>query len=269
MVISRLIGGLGNQLFQYAVGRHLAHRKQTQLKLDISAFNRYKLRHYELGVFNILEDFFNESGIGNTYEVYHEKEKFKFDSGVFDCEGDVYLSGSWQNEGYFRDIGDIIRNEFTLKHSLDKKNREMLKMIGDCQSVGVHIRRGDYVNNPVTNEFHGVCPLEYYLKGITVMIQEVTSPHFFVFSDDHQWAKANIKTEAPVTIVSINDLEKGYEDLRLMEHCKHFIIANSTFSWWAAWLSVSKEKIVVAPLKWINTSSLDAADLIPKTWKVI
>jgi len=269
MIVTRLVGGLGNQMFQYAVGRHLAHRGRTRLKLDISAFSRYTLRRYELGIFNIVEDFFEDAGTGKAYAVYNEKEKFKFDPGVFDCEGDVYLSGSWQNERYFKDITDIIKREFTVKHPPGERNKEMLKKIVDSPSVGVHIRRGDYVNNPVTNEFHGICSPGYYLKGIAVMIQRVASPHFFVFSDDRQWAKANIKADAPVTVVTVNGPGKGYEDLRLMKHCKHFIIANSTFSWWAAWLSESSEKIVVAPKKWLNTDTLDASGFIPETWMAI
>lgn len=290
MIITQLIGGLGNQLFQYAVARRIAHFKNCQIKLDLSGFRNYNLRTYRLSYFNIIENIASPDeiaslkgsqgknlpilalGLINKIQPYYKRSyikecHFHFDPNMMKAPCNAYLEGYWQSEKYFKDIENIIRSEFTLKHEPDAINKEIYHIIGNSNSVSIHVRRGDYISNPITNQVHGVCPLDYYYRAIDKINELVKEPpHFFVFSDDPNWAGENLKTEDPVMVVSHNSLDKDYEDLRLMSLCKHHIIANSSFSWWGAWLCTNKEKIVIAPNKWFNTNEHDTRDLIPDSW---
>ncbi len=290
MIIVRLIGGLGNQMFQYALGRQLAVKNNTTLKLDIQAFKDYKLRNYDLDCFNILENIATPddlSGvippsdrlinkIGKHMNVrlkgiqriqYIKEQAFSFQQEILDLKDNVYLDGYWQSEKYFFDIKNIILKDFTVKNSPDPVNESIMKEITECESVNIHIRRGDYVSNPITNQYHGFLGLEYYQKAIRLILEKVGSPHFFVFSDDPEWASENIETDFPITYIKHNG-DKNYEDLRLMSTCKHHIIANSSFSWWGSWLSRNEDKIVIAPKKWFN-AALDTKDISLDSWHKI
>lgn len=284
MIIVRLIGGLGNQMFQYALGRHLALKNDANLKLDISDFKNYKLRNYELNPFNISADIisklemmciekFNNTFlsklIGMDYTLVKQKTSGKqknlyYDESILKRRGNIYLVGSWQCEEYFKAIRDILVKDFGIKHEPDKRNKSMLEKIENSNSVCIHVRRGDYISDKKTSKVHGTCSLEYYHNAVKIIEKKVRNPEFFVFSDDSQWIKANLKLRHPITYVNINNPEKGYEDLRLMSNCKHFIIANSSFSWWGAWLSNNPDKIICAPKKWFV--SVDEGDIVPKSW---
>lgn len=282
MIIVKVIGGLGNQMFQYAVGRHLAYKNQTEFKIDISSFKTYKAWKYALGHFNIIEEPATDKDIrlfnlkrgfniffkSNKNTLYLEKVKFEFDPGVLKCKGSVYLDGYWQSEKYFKDIEKIIKKEFTLKNKPDSENKKMLNLIKNTNSVCIHARRGDYVTNPIVNKFHGICSIDYYNQCIQIASKRVKNPHFFMFSDEPDWIRDNIKVDAPVTYITHNAPDKGYEDLRLMRNCKNFIISNGTFSWWGAWLSENKNKVVLAPKKWLNID-IETPDLLPDNWMKI
>ncbi len=146
------------------------------------------------------------------------------------------------------------------------RNKDIGEMIQSFKSVSLHIRRGDYVSNKVTNQVHGVCDLNYYSHAISYIAERISNTHLFVFSDDPEWAKGNLKTEIPTFFVDNNRADKDYEDLKLMRQCKHNIIANSSFSWWGAWLNQNAGKIVIAPKKWFNDKSINTKDLIPEKW---
>ena len=289
MIIVKLMGGLGNQMFQYALGRRMAYVLGVKLKLDIFGFTNYKLRTYGLSPFNIQENFASpeevtalkvrKQGIAEhvirqvlrkppkpapTY--IREKKLFHFDPDILDLPDGVYLEGSWQNEKYFADIEAIIRQEFTVKIPQAGKDKELAEQIASCESVSLHIRRGDYVSNSHTNQIHGTCDQEYYLRCVDCLTQTVKNPHFFIFSDEPEWAHNNLKLSYPTTILDHNKADKNYEDLRLMSQCKHHIIVNSTFSWWGAWLSQNPEKIVFAPKRWLKSNDHDSKDLIPDKW---
>lgn len=297
MIIVRLTGGLGNQMFQYALGRHLAEKNSTLLKLDLSGFETYKLRRYALHCFKIWEHVatieeivaFKRMGtqrvnrwvskIGNklgvlppaTSDFYQDnvviKEKqLSFDSSTLEAKGNIYLDGYWQSEKYFSAIRDILLREFDFKYGQDARSKELAEQIRKTQSVSLHIRRGDYVHNPLTNQVHGVCSLDYYQEAVNRVIQKMPDSHFYIFSDDHAWVGENFKLDYPATMVDYNNASRNYEDLRLMSLCSHQIIANSSFSWWAAWLNQNKEKLVFAPQHWFNDFSLDTQDLIPDGW---
>ena len=289
MVIVRLMGGLGNQMFQYAAGRAVAHRNRTPLKLDISAFEQDPLRSYRLHHFNIVESIatpdevahLTKRGSGIWKRISRRVERYllppyrrsvfaqrfdHFDPDILRLRGNVYLIGYWQSEKYFKDIAHIIRQDFTFRHTADPENQKLARIIANTNSVSLHIRRGDYVSNPITYQYHGVCSLDYYRAAVARLTQTVKRPHFFVFSDDMEWAQQNLKPDYPVTYVTHNGVERDYEDLRLMSQCKHHIIANSAFSWWGPWLCTYPPKIVIAPQKWFNKADRDTSDLIPASW---
>lgn len=264
MIITKLVGGLGNQMYQYAVGRRLAWKHNTVLKLDISEFQRYKLHKYSLGAFNIQANFAGPEEIAGLTHV--RERHFHFDPEVMNLDDNVYLDGYWQSWRYFADIADIIQREFTVKTAAAGRDRQLSEQIASTQSVSLHIRRGDYVSDSRTQQVHGSCDIDYYLGCVDELTKTVRNPHFFIFSDDPQWARENLKLNFPTTLVDHNGLEKNYEDLRLMSQCKHHIIANSTFSLWAALLNPKSDKMVFAPRQWFNASKNNTKDVLPENW---
>ena len=289
MIIVKIIGGLGNQLFQYSLGRNLAEKYDTNLKLDISEFGTYKLHKYSLNAYNIIEDFATSEEIKSLAveeyasvvkyirkklgkslwkkaKSYKEEQRFYFDQQVLNFGNNVYLEGYWQCERYFKDIEDIIRKELTLKVPLEDRNKEVLSLIRKVNSVSLHIRRGDYVSNPETNSVLGACSLEYYRHCIEHIASNVENPHFFLFSDDINWTREKLEINHPATVVDGNSADANYVDLYLMSNCKHNIIANSSFSWWGAWLNNNANKIIIAPTTWFVNSPLTPKDIIPENW---
>lgn len=295
MIILRLAGGVGNQLFQYALGRTLSIKNNGPLNFDTGDFNN-NIRIYSLNNFNIsgtimndgeikdigLPDMINKSIFGKikrkifrTVEYFQPLHKrkfiiephFNFCPDILKIKNSCYLSGVWQSEKYFNNIENIIRKEFTLKNIPTKETEEWIKKIEACDSISLHIRRGDYINNQKTNQFHGTCGLNYYEKAIKIISEKIKNPIFFIFSDDIEWAKDNLKINFPIYFVS-DKIIPDYEELIIMSKCKHNIIANSSFSWWGAWLNAFQDKIVIAPKKWFNVP-VDTSDLIPDSWTKI
>jgi hypothetical protein len=289
MIIVKLIGGLGNQLFQYALGRNLALKNNTELKLDISGFETYKLYKYGLHNFNIIENIATDKDI---YEFKPKKAQFlsyvsnkiservlpwykqkyiiepdfRFNSNILKIGKNAYLDGYWQSEKYFTGISSIILDEFSVKNEPDELNRELLTTINSTNSVCLHIRRGDYISNRTTLETHGVLGIDYYTRSLNSMKKMVNNPQIFIFSDDIPWARENLKINLPLHFIDNNGVEKNYEDLRLMSNCKHHIIANSSFSWWGAWLCINPDKIIFAPKQWFNDRTRDDRDIVPDLW---
>lgn len=274
MVIIQLTGGLGNQMFQYATARRLAWFFETPLKLDVTLYQYDPLRTFGLHHFKISGEIADPEEIFWIKQIKHLKEQgfsvnWELIHGFSPEEPDVYLEGYWQSEKYFRDIREIICEEFSLKEELDAENLEYLERIKTSESVSIHIRRGDYVTNPTVNYLHGVCILDYYSRAMEAMAQCLEEPHFFIFSDDIQWGKDNLPRDYPLTFVDINGPDRDFYDLFLIRHCKHHIIANSSFSWWGAWLSDHPGKLVYAPQKWFQGYSHDTRDLLPEHWNRI
>lgn len=287
-VITRLNGGLGNQLFQYAAGRALANRLGVPLKMDLSEFETYELRQFELDKFSIdarivapgdtvdinirpssLQRRFSRAAIylGISVEKIAFREKgLGYDSAFGKIRRPMYLNGYWQSERYFKSVEDQLRSELCPIKELGEASQTILNEIVQCHAVSLHIRRGDYVTNPSAAAVHGVCPLDYYYTAIRHITSHLAEPRFFVFSDDPQWAKTNLKIGHPVQFVEANRADDGIQDMWLMKSCKHHIIANSSFSWWAAWLNESLDKTVIAPRTWFLDKSIDDSDLIPKQW---
>jgi len=290
MIIVKLMGGLGNQMFQYAAARRLAFANCAVLKVDLSWFKESAgvatPRHYELHALAIEENFATPeevnrlvSGAANpvrriagrlisslSRKAYIRESHFHFTPSLLILSGDVYLEGYWQSEKYFDDVTDIIRREFTVKNAPDEWNRRIGEAVSETDSVSLHMRRGDYVASKVASDYHGVCSLDYYHAAISKITGQLRTPHFFIFSDDPAWAKENLQVDHPATFVDHNDPDHGFEDLRLMSLCKHHIIANSSFSWWGAWLGSDPHKIVIAPKRWFNDERIDISDLLPDSW---
>jgi hypothetical protein len=286
MIIVRLTGGLGNQMFQYAFGRALAERHETELKLDLNFYsdpkwNNVPFRTYDLDIFNIREILATEDEIASlarrvrhdladrvlnrllgTKRSHIREPHFHFSQTTFDAPDNVYLSGYWQSEKYFAGVRDLLRGEFSFREDPSARAVEILREIKSTNSICVHVRRGDFVTNPLSGHY-GV---EYYKKGEEIILSKVNDPTFFVFSDDIDWCKANLNFKGPTSFVSDDfGSRKFRDDLRLMSACKHLIVANSSFSWWAAWLNENPET-VIAPNKWVTDVSFDTSDLIPSGW---
>lgn len=263
MIITRLIGGIGNQMFEYAAGRAVAERTGQELKLDISAYKYDAKRQYSLSCFNTIENFLD---VKNYFRAkQYNEQHFHFDPDLLKTSGNIYMNGYWQSEKYFKDIEDIIRKDFTFKEFVKPKNDSVKSEIQmhHNNSISIHVRRGDYVSNPQTNEYHGVLPIKYYEKAASIITDKIKDPYFFIFSDDINWCKSNFKLDYPTRFVEGN---RDWEDMQLMVYCKNHIIANSAFSWWGAWLSPFKEKIVISPKDWFAGADLDIKDLIPERW---
>lgn len=276
MIITKLIGGLGNQMFQYAAGRQIAVANNTQLKLDISGYDHQvgiTPREYRLGVFNIQAAPAGKSELWRyrltMAMLRHHKIQQKNIHNIRQFlvfPDHSYLEGYWGSEKYFKGIEDIIRQDFTFKSRPDEENKKLIEKIKNSKSISIHIRRGDYVLDKKTNQFHGVCSLKYYQQAVKLITQKISRPYFFVFSDDPQWAEKHFKLQLPMQVVKHNYKKSHHEDMRLMTFCQHNIIANSSFSWWGAWLNSNPDKIVIAPKNWFNDPKINTKDIIPKSW---
>lgn len=289
MIISHVIGGLGNQMFQYAAGRALALRTGQPLLLDVSGFSENSLHQG----FELLNVFDCHAKIASEPEVrsilgwqypsairriaarpvlaafrrkgFVVEPHFHYWPGIKEVPRDCYLAGYWQSEKYFPDVAPLIRKDFSFKSPLAGNNLTLAEYIANVNSVSLHVRRGDYVSNLKTNVNHGVCSLDYYRSAIRHVAERVEHPEFFIFSDDIGWVKDNLKMDFPCQYVDHNHGEKSYNDMHLMSLCRHQIIANSSFSWWGAWLNSNPDKTVIAPRNWFANQN-NTADLLPQGW---
>jgi len=286
LIIVKLYGGLGNQLFQYAFGRNLALKNNCDLKFDTSFYANQNLRKIELYPFNfdfsiassdeikkirLEKNFFTEcfrksKTIVSSYYKRRiiDERSFDFDPNYLKIKDPSYLNGYWQSEKYFKEIRNILIQELIYKPKLSETFNTWIKQIKESNSVSVHIRRGDYVNNNRTNALHGLCPIEYYEESIQIIIQKINHAKLFVFSDDMDWCQKHLAIYTDIHFV--NDTQNHFEDMYLMSLCKHNIIANSSFSWWGAWLNSNENKIVIAPHKWFDQKKSDTKSLIPESW---
>lgn len=285
MIIIKFIGGLGNQMFQYALYRKFKELGKV-VKADLTEIKEYN-RHngYEIeNVFNVkideasieeikeLKD--NEQDIiskirrkifGFKKSHYIEKSN-AYDENILNLDN-IYLDGYWQTSKYFDSIKDVIFEDFNYNFASDNKNEEVIKLMKESNSVSMHIRRGDYVSNPEAAKVHGnITTLQYYQNAIKYINENIENPMFFIFSDDVEWTKKNIVVDNS-RIISWNRSTDSFKDMILMSNCKHNIIANSSFSWWGAYLNKNKGKKVLAPNRWYNT--MEAPDIICDNWITI
>ncbi|MBC8109463.1 MAG: alpha-1,2-fucosyltransferase [Verrucomicrobia bacterium] len=281
MIISKITSGLGNQLFQYALGRTLSLQHQTPLKLDLTNFNLYKNRKFSLNHFKLdykeataeeIAFFTKENHIFKQvfkpfYKRKYLKERmFAFDKQISRSGDNVYLQGYWQSENYFKSTEATLRQDFKFRNPPSANASKVAEKMNVSTAVSLHIRRGDYVSNPAIARTHGVLPIGYYQNAIKIMASQVENQHLFIFSDDLVWTKTNLNTSFPITYVENNT---DVDDLWLMSQCKHHIVANSSFSWWGAWLNPNTDKLVLTPKRWFLSEKYNPKDIIPESWQKI
>ena len=293
MVISELTGGLGNQMFQYAAAKALSLHHQTNLVLDVLSFYREELPYLEVprnfdlnnfeGVNEVLITPNNQIADYKSYKktplsglvAAHKRKVYKepfyhFDKNFFNSRKNVLLKGGWQSEKYFSRYKNEVRQAFQIKDEVINRVKELGQKLKNENSVAVHVRRGDYLRLPIILEWHGVLDANHYNNAFTQLQSKLDKPFsIYYFSDDPQWIEENLCPKWPGTIISKDSKNTAIEDFYLMSQCKHNIIANSSFSWWAAWLNDNPDKIVIAPQKWFGNAPCDPKDLIPESWMKI
>lgn len=287
MIIVRLMGGLGNQMFQYAAAQRLALVHGTNLKLDLGWLDKYQdkeavaARRFALDCFNIKAAPASRWQLarvdtppnnlkrqmarkfGGSLSVVRQAETGGFHPEILKLPDNVYLEGYWQSEDYFKDKSAAIRADLTFRKQLSAPAREIAESMEGSNSVSIHVRRGDYVTLKSASEVLGTLPPSYYQKAIARICKELKDPLFLVFSDDINWCKKNLKIDKAIYS------EHGggdWEDMKLMSDCKHHIIANSSFSWWGAWLGAGPSKMVIAPKQWFRAKQMNTSSLLPKEW---
>ena len=293
MIISQLRGGLGNQLFQYALGRVLAESNQDTLFLDLQWFNGQDKRKFQLenlclkaqiytgNVYQNLKSHYGEdAGIDrvktghfwNRQEWYylHEPRLGPFIPEIKNVLADnIYLHGSWQSSKYFTEIKDLLRVELVPFENLSSRDQIWANELNDTLSIGIQVRRGDFFSEPHTKKWHGVCNLDYYKRGLEYQLDQLGKATAFIFTDDPLWCEQNLLPDlglaCEIKIVS-NSSRSPAVELHLLSLCKNFVISNSTFGWWGAWLCNNKQKKVIVPAVWINTDKMDTTDVIPEDW---
>lgn len=272
MVIVHVSAGLGNQMFQYALYCTYVERG-LKAKIELSAYStRGERRKYELEkvfglqppVASALELEYIKVVAATRKKLFRQPykeahENFGYWNSAIKEISSGYANGYWQSEKYFIDIQEKIRLQFKFPPVTDAKNLAMLQQIESCQSVSVHIRRSDYLQNE-----NWAIGLPYYHRAIALMKSKFSSLEFFVFSDDIDWAKQNFPGAA-FHFVDFNSGENSFRDMQLMSRCRHHIIANSSFSWWGAWLNPDPEKVVIAPERWIPGIN-GTRDILPVNW---
>lgn len=292
MVIIKLQGGLGNQMFQYAFGISLAKTKKQKLYFDLSFLehpvldNLYTKRNYELNIFKNIKVksvstillFLSRNTItrkianklGFKVLSNYQEQKFSFDEKIGKEVIPYYYDGYWQSYKYFNNHIDIIKDSFIFQENvLNIYNLSILHNIRGNESCSIHIRRTDYLSKNALN-FHGTCNLDYYQKAVDFICSKIKSIQFFIFSDDYSWAKENIKVTVENSfLIEGNHYENSWIDMFLMSQCSHNIIANSSFSWWGAWLNENPNKIIVGPQDWFAEKSINTSDLLPKEWVLL
>jgi len=279
-----LTGGLGNQMFQYAATLALAKKLQTELVVNTYVFENYDVHPLRLTELNCSAQFSNEcpehesiikhklaKKILSAFSFmnrYYFESALTFEPAFLKQKNNSIITGFFQSEKYFKNIRKQLLQEFNIEHKLDTAALANLAKIKQNNSVSIHIRRGDYISNPNANKTHGLCDHSYYksalqhLKKVNAINSETT---LFIFSDDIDWCRNNLNFDYPCEYVTGSG-EYPEFDIYLMSQCHHNIIANSTFSWWGAWLNDNNDKIVIAPTVWFQSNKLDASDIIPDSW---
>lgn len=274
-------------MFQYAFGKTYAHKNKCDVLFDRSWFDLEQGEHprpLRLTRYNVSAQFASKlqveqcinkrraSRLPGFLRQLFKKKKYTSNKRLEQCAGffdpslmepsvNCFFEGYFQTDKYFKDIRGKILSDFTLASPLDESNQQMLHAIQNSNAISIHIRRGDYLN---LQDTHPVCSMEYYQTAMKSVARSVDKPHFFIFSDDPNWVKSDFPLAYDKTVVDINNEENGIFDIELMRHCQHNIIANSSFSWWGAWLNENPDKMVVAPKQWFSGKAAD--DILPEEW---
>jgi len=286
MIIAKLQGGLGNQMFQYAFGRALSMRRKAELKLDVTMFPTYKYHDLMIDHLNIQSTYARPLEIMrlnihrrrpnwpfkilnpllHNPKKYVQEPSYYFRSGLLDLEAPCLVDGYWLCEKYFLDIENIIRDEFTLRSPLNDYTKKMKDTIRSAEHpVMLHVRRADYASDFV--HIHGTLSPAYYQEAFSIVQKQIPRASYFIFSDDPTWAREHIRPNAPTEYIG-QGANFNYLDLYLMAQCEHFVLANSTFGWWGAWLSKSYRNNLTIMPKYM-TSKMDSRDLAHPSWTIL
>lgn len=284
----QIVGGLGNQMFQYALGKRLALDKNVPLKLDLSWYEEHPERPYRLNQFKIHASQASHQEIidltrlqttdiySRIYRFYQRRlpyyyrnviieEKTGYDSNILQVPINAYLSGYWQNPRYFETIQSVLMEEFEPIENVEETPIcHLLDKMKNSNSISLHIRRGDYVKDERNLSFHGTCSISYYERAVAYLLEHFENLRVYVFSDEIEWAKQNLELSCPTEFISGQYSIPDYIEMQLMKACTHHIVANSSFSWWAAWLCKNTDKVVIAPQKWFT--GIDLEDIVCSEW---
>ncbi|MBB4803658.1 hypothetical protein HNP37_003733 [Flavobacterium nitrogenifigens] len=293
MILIKLQGGLGNQMFQYAFGSIMAKQNKTKIVIEDSAYRitdkrkGFTPRNFELSIFENHYEFVKESDISlfNNLSLLNrikrklklnfpkkkEEETFEYSSELLALKAPVFFTGYFQSYKYFAGFEEYVKTLFSFSiDKLSQENKNLIHIFKQQNTIAVHIRRGDYVTDTITNQFHGLCDIQYYEQAILLIASKIQKPTLVFFSDDPEWVKQNFENlNFPKIYINHNKEENSWQDMFLMSICSHNIIANSSFSWWAAWLNDNKNKIVIAPKKWFKAKEIDIKSMIPEEWIII
>ena len=293
MIAVTLVGGLGNQLFQYSAGRSLALRHDTELLLDLSLLHGHQQelatpRRYELGCFGVRartadgvrswEILASPSGVrlrarsrirrARARFTVLRQRGFEFQPAFFDASDDTLLVGFWQSEAYLAPHAERLRRELELPAPAPTA-AELLACVAHESSVSLHLRRGDYAHDAATRRTHGVLSETYYRAALAeIATRSGSDLDVYVFSDEPAHCRDHLDLGVPFTVVELPGVP-AYEELRAMSTCRHHVIANSSFSWWGAWLDSRPDAIVVAPRRWVADSAVDTRHVVPERWILI
>jgi len=280
-------------MFQYAASKALAAKLATDLKIDTTFYKKNFATEIEHQRRYLLNTYFQlhaplltaaESqlltkysrhigyrlykktsellGLPSPFRFYQEKTFAGYEPGIHGVSGRiVYLHGGFQSEKYFMNCADSIREDFTFR-SIDPKNASIAEQMQEQESIAIHIRRGDYVQSP----YHNTCSVDYYLSAMQRVEATVAKPFYYIFSDDIDWVKEQLNISADHEFITHNNGDDSYKDMYLMSQCRHNIIANSSFSWWGAWLNQYGKKVVIAPEDWLSYHQVSARSIVPDAW---
>jgi hypothetical protein len=290
VIVVKLFGGLGNQMFQYAAARRLALMNETEVALDLRWFSTQQMRDLALDRLSVraapatdaqlipgLPAEWTGSGrrISLRWRVAARQQGQRliaesrpgvFQPAVLRAPDHTTLVGYWQSERYFSDVAEMLRDELTPKYGLSGLAAQLRDEIHEAGGVSLHVRRGDFVRNPEAARAHGVCSAEYYRSAMALLDSELGSPTYYGFSDDPDWTLANLRHPRLHMVTTRDRVANSHEDLALMASCRAHIVANSSFSWWGAWLGDGPDKRVVAPRRWFEDPRLSSQDIVPASW---
>jgi hypothetical protein len=301
MIITRLLGGLGNQMFQYAAGLALAEARRTVLKLDVSWYRHHEEfeahNRYALDCLNVSAHFATREEIDRLkgFAVTRterwsaalarglrmrrlaesltprgssivQSSPTSFDSSFADLPDNSYLEGMWQSSRYFESIAGLLRLHFSFRYPQSRAVAEMAARIRSGPSAALHFRRGDYEQNKAFKREIGVVDLAYYHRAVTAILAREPNATFYIFSDQLEVVRREFTPAAPHVFVDVTEAWHSWDKIRLMSTCDHIAIANSTFSWWAAWLNPAPDKVVIAPDPWFAQTPSDSCDIVPAQW---
>jgi hypothetical protein len=285
-IVVRIYGGLGNQLFQYACGRALSIEKRSELILDSSDLKHEKLRAFELGNFcipgSVKQYAYSEEKkqipkyhpVGAMqrieykffWKTFSETGLSRYNPDLIRSDKNLYLWGYWQSPRYFSKHASVIKNDLAFRLDNNAEYSDLVNTMLSTQSVAVHVRRGDYASNSNLTTRYGLLGASYYSRAVKEIERRLHDPMFFVFSDDVSAAREIMGSSSRIAYVTTTPRKSGFDDFQLMTTCKHFIIANSTYSWWAAYLGVRDDGVVICPEPWFVDTTVDSTDLIPSSW---